>query len=291
MITIITEPQETSEMKIEWYPGHMNKASRLIADVIMSFHVVIEVLDARLPVSSANPVLEKLRQNKPCIKVLNKSDLADPDITKAWVRHFDEMNGVRGLPFDARKRSDVGLVTKLCKRLAPNRCKPGFPLRAMVIGIPNVGKSTLINTLAGKRMARIGDRPAITTCNQQIDLRNGIMLSDTPGLLWPVMDDQDGAYRLAASGAIGDSALDYVEVAGFAAEYLMQRYPKLLLERYNLDRIPEDSSTLIEEIGRRRGCLVSGGEIDLHRSAEVFIRELRGGKIGRISLEEPSPKT
>ncbi len=278
-------------MKIEWYPGHMTKASRLIADVIMSFHVIIEVLDARLPVSSANPVLEKLRQNKPCIKVLNKSDLADPAVTRAWVQHFEKQKSVRALPFDARKRSDVGLVTSLSKSLAPNRCKPGFPLRAMVIGIPNVGKSTLINTLAGKRMARIGDRPAITTCNQQIDLRNGIMLSDTPGLLWPVMDDQDGAYRLAASGAIGDSALDYVEVAHFAAEYLMQRYPKLLLERYKLATMPESSTALIEEIGRLRGCLVSGGEIDPHRSAEAFIRELRGGKIGRISLEEPPETT
>ncbi|WP_432822942.1 ribosome biogenesis GTPase YlqF [Trichloromonas sp.] len=278
-------------MKIEWYPGHMTKASRLIADVIMSFHVVIEVLDARLPLSSANPVLKKLRQNKPCIKVLNKSDLADPDVTKAWIRYFEKENGVRALPFDSRKRSDVGLITTLAKRLAPSRCKPGFPLRAMVIGIPNVGKSTLINTLAGKRMARIGDRPAITTCNQQIDLRNGIMLSDTPGLLWPVMDDQDGAYRLASSGAIGDSALDYVEVARFTADYLMQRYPKLLLDRYNLAEIPETSIALIEEIGRRRGCLVAGGEIDLHRSAEAFIREFRGGKIGRISLEEPPETT
>jgi ribosome biogenesis GTPase A len=266
----------------------MSKASRQIADVIMSFHVVIEVLDARLPLSSANPVLEKLRQNKPCVKVLNKSDLADPEVTKAWVRHFDRLKGVRALPFDARKRSDVGQVTALCKRLAPSRCKPGFPLRAMVVGIPNVGKSTLINTLAGKRMARIGDRPAITTCTQQIDLRNGIMLSDTPGLLWPVMDDQDGAYRLAASGAIGDSALDYLEVARYAGEYLLRRYPEMLRERYKLPALPETASALIEEIGRLRGCLVAGGEIDLHRSAEAFIRELRGGKIGRISLEEPS---
>lgn len=274
-------------MKIEWYPGHMTKASRLIADVIMSFHVIIEVLDARLPHSSANPVLEKLRQNKPCIKVLNKSDLADPVVTKAWVQYFDHQVGVRALPFDARKRSDVGMVTTLCRRLAPTRGKPGFPLRAMVIGIPNVGKSTLINTLAGKRIARIGDRPAITTCNQQIDLRNGIMLSDTPGLLWPVMDDQDGAYRLAASGAIGESALDYVEVAHYVAAYLMRRYPQLLLDRYSLSQLPATSTALIEEIGRRRGCLVAGGDIDLHRSAEAFIREFRGGKIGRISLENP----
>jgi len=275
-------------MKIEWYPGHMSKARRQIADVIMGFDVIIEVLDARLPVSSANPILESLRRHKPCIKVLNKSDLADPAVTKAWVKHFDRQEGVRALPFDARKRSEVGLITKLCKRLAPHRCKPGIPLRAMVVGIPNVGKSTLINTLAGKKMARVGDRPAITTCNQQIDLRNGILLSDTPGLLWPVMDDQDGAYRLAASGAIGDSALDYLEVARFAGDFLMRRYAERLKERFNLTALPETSDQLIEAIGRLRGCLVAGGEIDMHRAAEAFIRELRGGKIGRISLEEPS---
>ncbi len=274
-------------MKIEWYPGHMSKTRRLIAEVIQSFDVIIEVLDARLPLASANPILGQLRRSKPCIKVLNKSDLADPVVTKRWVAYFNEQTGIRALPFDARKRNETALITKLCRKLAPHRGKPGVPLRAMVVGIPNVGKSTLINTLAGKRMARVGDRPAITTCKQQIDLRNGIMLSDTPGLLWPNMEDQDGAYRLAASGAIGDNALDYSEVARFAAGYLLQRYPQLLMDRYGLNEIPESAKELIETVGRLRGCLMAGGEIDLHRAAEAFIRELRSGKIGRISFEEP----
>ncbi|MEJ2201618.1 MAG: ribosome biogenesis GTPase YlqF [Desulfuromonadaceae bacterium] len=259
-----------------------------IADLIMSFHVIIEVLDARLPEASANPMLEKLRQNKPCIKVLNKNDLADPQVTKAWVKLFNSRSGIRALPLDARKRAEVGAIISQCKRLAPERGKPGYPLRAMVVGIPNVGKSTLINTLAGKRIARIGDRPAITTCTQQVDLRNGILLSDTPGLLWPNLEDQNGAYRLATSGAIGDNALDYLEVARFAAEFLLQHYPALLQQRYNLNNLPENPTALLEAIGQRRGCLVSGGEIDLQRAAETFIRELRAGKIGRVSLEEPS---
>jgi ribosome biogenesis GTPase A len=157
----------------------------------------------------------------------------------------------------------------------------------MVVGIPNVGKSTLINTLAGKAMARVGDRPAITTCPQQIDLRNGILLSDTPGLLWPDLSDQQGAYRLATSGAIGEGAMDYVQVAQFAAAFMLRRYPEQLGVRYKLAALPENPSLLLEEIGRRRGCLVGGGEVDLHRAAELFLRELRGGKIGRVSLEEP----
>jgi len=274
-------------MKIEWFPGHMNKARRQIAETIQGFDVIIEVLDARLPVSSANPLFEELRRGKPCIKVLNKNDLADPVVTKAWVRHFEQENGVRALPLEARKHLEVKHLPQLCRRLAPHRGKPGKPLRAMVVGIPNVGKSTLINTLAGKAMARTGDRPAITTCPQQIDLRNGILLSDTPGLLWPNLSDQDGAYRLATSGAIGEGAMDYVRVAQFAAAFMLLRYADRLAERYKLAVLPEEPALLLEEIGRRRGCLVSGGEVDLHRAAEFFLRELRGGKLGRVSLEEP----
>jgi ribosome biogenesis GTPase A len=179
------------------------------------------------------------------------------------------------------------VVPKLCRQLAPHRGKPGKPLRAMIIGIPNVGKSTLINTLAGKRMARVGDKPAITTCQQQIDLRNGIFLYDTPGLLWPDMHDQRGAYRLAASGAIGESAIDPISVALFALKFMTGCYPDLVRNRYNLDILPATPAELLEEIGRRRGCLVGGGEIDRHRAAEHFMRELRGGVLGRISFEQP----
>ncbi|MCM0084534.1 ribosome biogenesis GTPase YlqF [Geomonas sp. Red32] len=273
-------------MTIRWYPGHMGKALEKIADLIKRIDVVVEVLDARLPLSSSNHQLQALRRTKPWIKVLNKHDLADPAITRDWVSHFKREAGVSVLPMSARQHADTKQLIKLCQHLAPKCGKPGFPVRVMVVGIPNVGKSTLINTLAGKSMAKVGDKPAITTVNQQIDLK-GIVLSDTPGVLWPNMDDQEGAYRLAASGAIGANALDYTKVAMFAGEYMMRRYPDLIKSRYKLVELPGASSALIEEIGRRMGCLIAGGEIDLHRASEAFLRELRAGKIGRISFEEP----
>ena len=274
-------------MKIEWYPGHMAKAKRQIAEVMPKIDVVIEVLDARLPVSSANPMLEKLRGQKPCIKVLNKSDLADSKVTEAWVKHFDQIAGVKAIPIEANNRSVAAQIPKLCRIIVPHKGVPGKTLRAMVVGIPNVGKSTLINTLAGKKMARVGDKPAITTCPQQIDLRNGIHLSDTPGLLWPDIRNQKSAYRLAASGAIGDGGMDYEGVALFAAEYLMEHYPKPLAARYKFDTLPENAVLLLEQIGRKRGCLVSGGHVDQLRAAELLLRELRSGLIGQVSLERP----
>jgi ribosome biogenesis GTPase A len=287
-VYFIEEEQQT--MTIKWYPGHMGKAMEQIGDLIRRTDVVIEVLDARLPYSSANHQLAALRRTKPWIKVLNKHDLADPAVTRAWVKDFEQQSGVRALPMSARNAGETKQLIKLCRLLAPNRGKPGLPVRTMVVGIPNVGKSTLINTLAGRSMAKVGDRPAVTTTTQRIDLHNGIVLADTPGVLWPDMSDQGGAYRLAASGAIGDNALDYVEVGFFAGDYLMLHYPALLAGRYQLTEPPATPHELIEAIGRRLGCLAAGGTVDLNRAAEAFLRELRAGKIGRISLERPAPE-
>jgi ribosome biogenesis GTPase A len=269
----------------------MGKAHLEISELIRTANVIIEVLDARLPLSSSNHLLRVLRRNKPCIKVLNKNDLADPAVTREWVRRFEKQTGVRALPLSARQPREVNRLLKLCRSLAPTRGTPGRVLRVMVVGIPNVGKSTLINTLAGKSIARVGDRPAITTCAQQIDLRRGIILSDTPGLLWPDMSDQVAAYRLAASGAIGDGALDYTDVGLFAAGYMLQRYPEQLRNRYGLSDMPGSAVDALHDIGRRLGCLVAGGVTDLHRAAEAFLRELRAGKLGRVSFEEPEPET
>jgi ribosome biogenesis GTPase A len=274
-------------MIIDWYPGHMKKARAQIIEILPKIDLVIEVLDARLPASSANPLLERLRGDKPCIKILNKNDLADPTVTKQWVVFLEKQQGVRAIPLEATNRRDVGLIPKLCRKMLPARAKAKKPLRVLVVGIPNVGKSTLINTMAGKKIARVGDKPAITTCPQQIDLRNGILLSDTPGLLWPVLDNLAGACRLAASGAIGDNAYDTLEVGLTTARYIAEKYPALLLKRYNLVEQPETPLAIIEEIGHRRGCLIKGGGVDLHRAAELLLREFRAGKLGKISLERP----
>ncbi|MBJ6799851.1 ribosome biogenesis GTPase YlqF [Geomonas propionica] len=274
-------------MTIKWYPGHMSKALEQISELVRKIDLIIEVLDARLPYSSSNHLLEQVRRNKPCIKVLNKNDLADPAVTRAWVQHFQKSAGVRALPLVAKNIPEVKSLVKLCKQMVPQRGNPGYPIRTMVVGIPNVGKSTLINTLAGRSIAKVGDRPAVTMRPQQIPLNNGILIFDTPGLLWPAMDDQGGAYRLAASGAIGANALDYTNVGVFAAAYMMRRYPELLKERYKLAELPEGPHEVVEAVGRCLGCIMSGGVVDVHRAAETFLRELRAGKAGRISFEEP----
>lgn len=275
-------------MIIDWYPGHMKKARAQIIEILPKVDLVLEVLDARLPLSSSNPLLERLRGTKPCIKILNKKDLADPNITRSWLRLLEKQQQVKALALEAKDRRDVGLIPNLCRKILAGRVSAGKPLRVMVVGIPNVGKSTLINTLAGKKMARVGDKPAITTTTQQIDLRNGILLLDTPGILWPVLDNLGGACRLAASGALGEAAFATLEVALATLAYLREHYPQQLKNRYQLDDLSAAELTILEQIGRGRGCLVSGGDVDLHRAAELLLRDLRANKIGRISLERPA---
>jgi ribosome biogenesis GTPase A len=279
-------------MIIEWYPGHMKRARAQISEMLPQVDLVIEVLDARLPVSSSNPLLDNLRRakGKPCLKVLNKADLADAGATKSWLHELEKEPEVKALSLEAKNRRDVGLIPRMCRTILADRVKAGKALRIMIVGIPNVGKSTLINTLAGKKITRVGDKAGITTCPQQIDLRNGIMLSDTPGLLWPVLNQLDGACRLAASGAIGDNAFDTTAVGMVTLEYLVERYPQALKERYKLTDLDLEPLALLEVLGRKRGCLISGGEVDVHRAAELLLREFRAGKLGRISLERPAIK-
>ncbi|MDG2333677.1 MAG: ribosome biogenesis GTPase YlqF [Myxococcota bacterium] len=274
-------------MTINWFPGHMNKARRELAETLARIDVVIEVLDARLPRSSRNPMLAELRGETPAIPLLNKSDLADPRVTEEWLAALSEEAGAPALSISATDAGDARRIPGLCKTLAPHRRGTGKSVRCMVVGIPNVGKSTLINTIVGRRIAKVGDQPAVTRRQQQFHLDGGVSLSDTPGVLWPKLADQEGAYRLAASGAIRETAFEVRDVAFFAARFLAERYPEPLAARYKLETIPESGPAILEALGRKRGFLQRGGVVDEERAADILLRELRGAKIGRVSFERP----
>lgn len=270
----------------------MRKARRAIAESMPSQDVVIEVLDARMPRASENPVVTEVRGPKPCVKVLTKSDLADPEVTRAWLAHFERRDAssasrVVAIAVTTDRASDArARITQACGALAtPTRGRK--TARAMIIGIPNVGKSTLVNTLAERKVANVGDEPAVTKSEQIVVMKNGMTLSDNPGILWPKIDDPTAALRLALGGAIPDAALDYEGVALFGAALFLDRYPDLLAKRYKLASMPTDAEALLLEIGRRRGCLRSGGTVDRHKAADILIHDFRSGALGRISLERP----
>jgi ribosome biogenesis GTPase A len=274
-------------MTINWFPGHMNKARREISAAMGQTDVVIEVLDARLPDASANPMLAELRGERPCVRALNKADLADPEVTREWLEAMRGDATVRALSVRSTVAGDVRAIPGLCRELVPGRTGPGKPVRALVVGIPNVGKSTLINSLKGRRVAEVANRPAVTRRRQRVDLDLGFSLSDTPGVLWPKLEDQTAARCLAATGGIGAAAFDPFDVAFFALAFLRDRYPRILAERYKLDALEGEPLELLEGVGRARGFLLRGGKLDIERSADVFLRELRAGKLGRISFERP----
>ena len=275
-------------MAIQWFPGHMNKARNEIKEVMPQMDVIIEVLDARIPYSSENPMVTALRADKPVIKILNKADLADPVMTSAWMSYFEQENGVKAIAFGNDKVAEVHKINELCKKLVPHKVGPDKQIKAMIMGIPNVGKSTLINTLAGRIVAKTGNEPAVTKAQQRIKLEDGIMLYDTPGMLWPKVENENSGYRLAATGAIRDTAIEYEDVASYTAEYLLQSYPKLLQQRYKIDELPEQDWQFIELAGKKRGCIRQGNQIDTHKMSEILINELRDGVIGRITMETPA---
>ncbi len=274
-------------MSIQWFPGHMHKARKEIEEVIPQVDVIIEVLDARIPFSSENPMISTLRKDKPCVKVLNKRDLSDPEMTKRWINYFEEEQGVKAIAITTSNPQEVHKIMDLCRKLAPHREQMGKNIRTMIMGIPNVGKSTIINSLAGRTIAVTGNQPAVTRRQQRINLQNGIVLSDTPGILWPKVENPHSGFRLAATGAVKDTAMEYDEVAFYTVEYLAEQYPHLLQERYQLDELPSSDIELMEEIGRKRGALRSGGRVDLHKASEILLHELRSGTIGQITLERP----
>lgn len=274
-------------MAIQWYPGHMHKARKEIEEVMPQVDLVIEVLDARIPYSSENPMVQTLRSDRPCIKLLNKSDLADPKITQDWIEYLEREQGVKAMAITTLQASQVKKIPDLCRKFVPSRDKLEKDIRTMIMGIPNVGKSTIINTLAGRTIAKTGNEPAVTKVQQRINLRNGIVLSDTPGILWPKVDNESSSYRLAVTGAIKDTAMEYEDVAMFAAEYFLKAYPQAISERYKLKSLPDTDIELLEAIGRKRGALRPGGRIDLHKVSELLLHEFRSGKIGLLSLETP----
>ncbi|MEH6436744.1 ribosome biogenesis GTPase YlqF [Massilia sp. DD77] len=279
-------------MSIQWFPGHMNAAKKEAAEQMENVDIVVEVLDARLPEASRNPLVEEIRKfrQRPCLKVLNKIDLADPAATAAWKAFYDAQEGVTAYPMTTKKPSDVARITGLCLSLAPHRGVPTKPLRIMIMGIPNVGKSTLMNALLKKRVAKVGDEPAVTKTQQRLYLDKHTVLVDTPGMLWPKIAMASDGLMLAASHAIGSNALIEEEVAEFLAGVLLERYPQLLSARYGFKTEGMDGVDVIEGVATRRGYRVRGGELDYEKASHMLLQDYRSGALGRISLETPATR-
>lgn len=274
-------------MKIQWFPGHMHKASKEIREKLPEMDLLIEVLDARLPGSSENPMIASIRKDKPCIKIFNKSDLADADLTKQWQDYYEQDKGIKTLCVTRDQPEKIKQISSLCRKMIPineNRVKE---IHAMIVGIPNVGKSTIINILIGRTIAKTGNEAAVTRQQQRIKINDNVVLFDTPGLLWGNINNEHSGYRLAISGAIKDTAFEHDDAAFYLAEYLIKHYPKLLEDRYQLDQCPQTELELIEAIGRLRGCLRAGGQVELDKACKILINEFRLGTLGNITLENP----
>ncbi len=279
-------------MSIQWYPGHMNAARKKAAETMENTDLVIEVLDARLPEASCNPLVEELRlfRQRPCLKILNKTDLADPAATAAWSAYYNAQEGVTAFAMSTKKPADVARIPELCQSLAPHRGVPTKPLRIMIMGIPNVGKSTLMNALLKKKVAKVGDEPAVTKMQQKLYLGKNIILVDTPGMLWPKIAMASDGLMLAASHAIGSNALIEEEVAVFLAEILLEQYPAMLAARYGLKTEGMDGVGVVEGVAARRGFRQRGGDLDFEKAAHTLLQDYRSGAIGRITLETPATR-
>ena len=277
-------------MSIQWFPGHMHKTKKALIERLKSTDMVIEMLDARLPASSQNPLLAQLSRGKPKLYLLNKQDLADSELTRVWLAELQNRPNISALALDASERQAAQKITAACRALVPHRQGIDRPLRVLICGIPNVGKSTLINGMIGKKSAKTGNEPGITKTEQRLLLADDFWLYDTPGMLWPKIIVPQSGYNLAASGAVGRNALDEETVALELLNYLRQHYLPQLQARYQAD--PEESQSWqdtdwLEWIGRRRGTLLGGGRINYQKAAENTLTDFRDGQIGRITLETP----
>ena len=281
-------------MAIQWFPGHMTSARRKAAETMEFTDVIIEVLDARAPEASCNPMIRELREHRqrPCLKILNKIDLADPVTTQEWLDFYNRQTGVKAVALSCKSASDAARVPKLCHPLAPHRDNTHKPLRLMIMGIPNVGKSTLMNMLLGRRVANVGDEPAVTKSQQCHKINDHMTLTDSPGLMWPKIEYEADGYMLAAIHAIGRNAVIDEEIAEYLANNLLSRYPERLTERFGFDTEEMDGIGVLDAVAKRRGCLLKGrgGELDIEKAAMILLTEYRAGKLGRISLESPASR-
>jgi ribosome biogenesis GTPase A len=280
-------------LTIQWFPGHMAKARREVTEKLKLVDIIFELVDARVPFSSRNPMIDEIIQHKPRVVLLNKADMADKEITNQWIRYF-QSNGITALAINSQAGIGMKEIVFEAKKLLNEKfekmrskgIKPRA-IRAMIVGIPNAGKSTLINRLAKKNIARTGNTPGVTKAQQWIKVGKELELLDTPGILWPKFDDQEVGLKLAVTGAIKDTILNMHDVAAYALRFLEKQYPERLKDRYKLETIQEDIVELFDAIGRFRGCLISGGEVDYDKVSELIIREIRMEKLGPLTFEKP----
>lgn len=276
-------------MTIQWFPGHMNKAKRAIKELVPDIDIVIELLDARAPFASMNPLIQSLIKNKRKIRLLNKSDLADKNTTRLWLEYFKGQSNTLAITGCRDDKAQRAQIITHCKKMVPERNSFEKPLRVMITGIPNVGKSTLINQLINKKSAKTGDIPAVTKANQCLTIADDFLVYDTPGMMWERIEHQNTGFNLALCNSIGRNALDIELLAHYLLEYMPKHYPDQLINRYKLsaEEITNNADEILNIIGKKRGAIGSGGIIDIEKTSNIIIQDFRDGKIGNISLETP----
>lgn len=285
------------DIQIQWFPGHMAKARRQVQEALKLVDVAFELLDARIPISSANPMIDDILGSKPRLIILNKSDLADPNQTKQWLKALEQphikavaVDTIKGEGLKEVPKAAASLVAEQMEKLAAKGRRPRA-IRCMVLGIPNVGKSSFINRLVGRKATKTGDLPGVTKGQQWIRTQGSLDLLDTPGILWPKFDDLEVGFKLAVTGAIKEQVFDYYEVALKLLRWLANKNPEKIKERYKITELSEDMAKLLNNIGTRRGMLVSGGVVDELKAAQLILKEFREGTLGRYTLDGPSTKS
>jgi len=281
-------------LTIQWFPGHMAKARREVTEKLKLVDIIFELVDARIPYSSRNPMIDEIIQHKPRLVLLNKADMADKAATKEWIAYFAE-NGIKALAINSQAgegmknivQASHEILKEKFDRLKAKGVKPRA-IRAMIVGIPNAGKSTLINRLAKKNIAKTGNTPGVTKAQQWIKVGKEMELLDTPGILWPKFEDQEVGMKLAITGAIKDTLLNLQDLTVYSLRFLEREYPERLKERYQLDSLPENVVEMFDQIGVLRGCLMAGGIVDYDKVSELVVREIRSEKFGRLTFERPA---